>query len=796
MQVAAPAADLHDKLALLGWTVSKITFKNGAYVAKATSDTGQSIERVGKSPENALAAVYQFAARSSQIRRLAALKKLGAWSTNWLDQTHDIGHAYAKLPTFDEKAVPAWKALAAESKVQADAIRKQINVEETDDPDPYPNMEAMQHDIHHNKHLLVSRSNAEHPIWTQEDAVNFRIVQDVLGHAQSGGGYDWHGKNLAAAYHMPLVSPEAREALFTETIGRPAYEQTHHGYAPKKVGLMSEFLHPAQAKEGEHVWVPHGGLPDLTSVTPGPNSLTQQPGQWVNPVAFPSTVMAPMPGGVMNGFNFQSAKTVSIGNPQDPNANWVPPTRAEPVTPENDYIGLADTIDNAAKIDTQWWDKDPATQKLAVMNAFRVALLSPRKHLKWNSAHAQAIMHADPATKARDLWDILENAREEHNQKLGYPEGSHLAYKKNLDYLAHKLVEEHPGLDLGDAYRMAKEIAYTMIKKFENTIEELSGGKGDEASELRKYNQARRMLTEWMRQTYAVPKGWQPAPEGQLTLAAVEDLDNEREQNKARLLLEYSQTVPEHKLGWEEWLKQKAAESRTKVADTLFNPEETGSWAPIDMSGFSQESSKYGAFMGGHLDAIEQVGKHIDEIRQAALYDLEHEGGRGFYFRNAVMNMNLKGVNPKVASFAWLLLNPLGSELGIIDTHIARGLGVHGDEVTPRDYYKLERQQRAAKDATGYPHLPLGLYHWGLWDLIRNPGEHSDHSALRVLDPLPWNSPEAKWDASTTGKAGPWVGPPQFEVARGPMAQAALDFDNQFAGSPAGKVPNTRLFDG
>jgi len=124
-----------------------------------------------------------------------------------------------------------------------------------------------------------------------------------------------------------------------------------------------------------------------------------------------------------------------------------------------------------------------------------------------------------------------------------------------------------------------------------------------------------------------------------------------------------------------------------------------------------------------------------------------------------------------------------------VDTHIHRGLRRNEQNMSPREYYKLERMQRAAKDATGYSHMPLGLYHWGMWDAIRNPGDHSDHSPLRVLDPLPWDSPDAKWDAAYNARSGPWVGPPQFERGRSAMEEAARDYDAEMAGQPSGFVP-------
>ena len=149
-------------------------------------------------------------------------------------------------------------------------------------------------------------------MWSIEDNVNFRIVHDILGHCQSGGDFGWSGELKACGAHFPLLSPLAREALFTECIGQTAYNKTYHGFGPQKVGLMSEFLHPVQEKEGEHVWVPHGGLPALTQneneMMPAANYMT--PGQWVDP-NYASPTFA-MPNAVMQGYEVPSGGAVKF----------------------------------------------------------------------------------------------------------------------------------------------------------------------------------------------------------------------------------------------------------------------------------------------------------------------------------------------------------------------------------------------------------------------------------------------------------------------------------------------------
>lgn len=268
MDVATPQSEIYNKLLQIGWTLKKIDFKQGLYLAKAeNSVTGQEIERAAKSPEMALAAVLRYAVAANDVRRFAN-KRLAAWDSNWSGNSTDIAQAYAQMPAFDQKAVPAWKALAAEAKVQADAIKKQITVEVVDDPDPYFSVKEMTKDIHQDRHVSVSRANSDHPIWTPEDVVNFRTVNDVIGHAQSGADFSYSGEVKAAETWMPLLSPLAREALFTEVIGRGAYDQKFRGNGPHKIGLLSQFLHPVQEEQGEHVWIPHGGLPDLQPQDP------------------------------------------------------------------------------------------------------------------------------------------------------------------------------------------------------------------------------------------------------------------------------------------------------------------------------------------------------------------------------------------------------------------------------------------------------------------------------------------------------------------------------------------------
>ncbi len=227
-------------------------------------------------------------------------------------------------------------------------------------------------------------------------------------------------------------------------------------------------------------------------------------------------------GETVNVPDMHTAKLVSDNVPQDPNQTWEPSVRS-PWNPEGDYIDLPGTIANAQKLDTEWQSQPTPIQDQAIMQAFRVALLSPRKHIKWNAAHAQALMNMSPHTKAMDLWNKLEIERETYNQKLGYDADSHLSYRRQLQYLAHKIQESNPQMSYVDAHTEAKRVIFEKTKQFEAASYVKDG---DEKTELRRYNDARRACAEWLKETYSPPRGWQPGQQQLAKTASQQDFKN------------------------------------------------------------------------------------------------------------------------------------------------------------------------------------------------------------------------------------------------------------------------------
>ena len=140
-----------------------------------------------------------------------------------------------------------------------------------------------------------------------------------------------------------------------------------------------------------------------------------------------------------------------------------------------------------------------------------------------------------------------------------------------------------------------------------------------------------------------------------------------------------------------------------------------------------------------NIRRLAALGPYAKKLQQAALDDLEQNQGKGDLFRNEVLRMGIPGVGPKVASFAWLALNPKGSDLATIDVWMMRHLNEPTESPNnPKHYFQLEDQLRDEKDALYGPDTPLGQYQWGVWDKLRTPGLHQDHSPLKVHEPTPY----------------------------------------------------------
>lgn len=709
--VTTPLPELYDRIAQYGWEVKGVKHKNGQFVAEGTSQNEPvSVERYGPDPGTAVGNLLMYITRKEHGRTLPQLK-VGMWQKDWISQMSDIADAYSKAPVYDPKAAVAWKELADDSMARFKVLSDHLKIEVTNDPEPYKTLEEMCEEIHKKQKFKVSKANADHPIWSVAQTVAFRTVHDVLGHCVSGGDFGWHGENKACSAHLPLLSHTAQQALFTECIGSSAYAQQYRAFGPHKIAFLNDFMDSVQESENSSA---HRGI---------------HPSQSLAPSAMPEI----------------KKSNVAAGE-RDPNHGYQ--TNVE-VPIDNAYMYHGDPLEhqkvteNAALINTDWHKfGDRNMMKQAIVNAFRVVLLSPRKDLRWNAAHYQDISHI-PAdvTDPKVYWDALESKRKHWNTARGRHPEAHLIYFKPRKKFYQYVQAHNPEMGHNEAIELADEKIYHMREQEE-----------------------KRILAE----------------------------DEHKPENKRRAGDEIERRVNEAVAKRLE-LITKPTKPETDVPEVQEPPMSLFSAAgQYDI--FTGESADfYGAWMGTHLKAIAQISHHSEELLDAAMEDVHEHDAKGYHFRAEVLKLNLSGVGPKVTSFAWLLLQPLTSQLATIDIHMMDVLGHNYDkDMNPRDYFKFERELQAGRDSSGYAHVPLGAFQWGMWDNKRTgQGSHQDHSAMKVLDPKPHQ--DVDWAAKVKGPRGEegWAKAPDWwEKTQPARDQVAQEWDESLGSQyPRNVVP-------
>lgn len=697
-----PNRELYAEIEKRGWTVQNVAFKGKQYVAKGKSQIGHTVEANGPTDDTALGNLLMAIMRKEFVK---PTPRTAAWHEHYTKpgMLQSLAEAYANAPVYDPKAAPAWKELAEDSRRRADEVRKQIRVEVTDHPEPYANAHEMQEDIHKNRHFSVSRANSDHPIWSPEDNVNFRIVHDVLGHAPAGGNFDWTGETQACGMHLPLLSESAQKALATECLGQTAYAAHYRDFGPQKICFLPDHIEPYQAIENKPG---HQGVHPSQSIvgTSGPEIPAPD---YEGFGALPKGTIAPhhedaiksgpgyspsYPGS--SGFTSFGAQK-EAGAPVDPNYKW--DSGVDPL-PNNAYmwqtnpltgqppLDIDTTKDMASRLQTDWHGQDYDTAKQAVMNAVRAALLSPKKDLRWNAVNYQDISHIAPTVEdPKRYWDALTVARERWNGARGHEQRSHKKWYEN--------------------YVKFKQMLKATLHKTDEEIHDIA--------ERELMNMT---MEEHERISIANPKLDAYQLEGHVDKA----LD-------ARLKV---------------MTKEKHTPELDHGQMQMFASEEQLS-LPLDLQPINP--AKYGGVMPTSVKYLAAASKHADELTKAALEDVREHNGTGHHFRAAMLSMGVKGVGAKVASFAWLLLQPMTSQLGTIDSHMAKYLGTDPEKFSKRDYFRAERQLQAGRDAAGYGHVPLGQFQWAMWDSKRT-GTPQDHSAFRVLNPVSHH--DVQWQPS------------------------------------------------
>lgn len=742
-----------------GWTVQKVELKKGEYSASATNPSGKKVTKTGPDQSTALGSLLMAIMRREHVRSAAQIK-VGMWGSSWVDQIQEIAEAYAKAPAYDPKAAVAWKELADDSVRRMEVLSNQIEIEVVDDPEPYSSPQEMCDDVHNKRKFKVSRANSDHPIWSVDENVAFRAVHDILGHCVSGGDFGWTGENQACAAHFPLLSPLAQQALFSECIAQTAYAQYYRAFGPQKIVLMPQFFGDAQYAEND---VDHTGVPFEDSYAPYsmPRIDPSEPRGLELGTTAPHE--AEEMGWDQGWYDYEQgfprppviSKTVNEEGEElfDPNHEWE--STVEPAA-VNAYLHHGNPLDwnqkggvqdQAKKLQSDWFEQDESIGKTAVANALRAGILSPMKNLRWNAIQYQHLLHIPYNVTDPDVYnEVLNEQRVNWNVSKFGPDAAdlHVPYRdQQRDFIALQLAR-NPDESRADVKKNAIKEVNNLLHNFEEALADKESTKDPEKrKDASQISSAAAMKVRTFLKNMLNPSG-----------GGKYDVEHEQEELFKQA---YENVIPENPVmpeGNKGTKKKPKTKQVNKDQANLLNDDKPLPFATGD-------SELYGGWMIQQMHNIAAVSAHIDEIYDAAIEDVL-SGGKGHIFRAAVLHLDLPGVAPKVASFAWLLLMPETSQLAAIDTHMMDVLGIKGKSLTDREYFLAERQLRSRVNAMGYGSMPLGQAQWSLWDAKRTGvGTHVDHSALSPMSPRPHD--QIEWEGNYPSQSS-WASEPVYET--------------------------------
>src|SRR5215831_4287517 len=102
---------------------------------------------------------------------------------------------YDLAPVFDPRAIGAWRSLIGRVEARYDALARTLQIVPVAG-EPYPTAAAMNADIRAGR-MLVSTLHSEHPVWTPEQNLKFRVVHDVDAHYTHNLPFSLEGERQA-----------------------------------------------------------------------------------------------------------------------------------------------------------------------------------------------------------------------------------------------------------------------------------------------------------------------------------------------------------------------------------------------------------------------------------------------------------------------------------------------------------------------------------------------------------------------------------------------------------------------
>jgi len=169
-------------------------------------------------------------------------------------QTREIGEWYAKAPELDlsPRTKAVYNMMADETGRQFDFLTSPVSkgglgVEvSVTDVDPYAvhtkeGLDKLINDLQNRRlSALSTKATGGHPLFTNDQNDQFRLVHDAFGHGATGRGFDAHGEEAAYRSHALMYPENARQALASETRAQNAFVNRFGRFSDQKLVLLPE----------------------------------------------------------------------------------------------------------------------------------------------------------------------------------------------------------------------------------------------------------------------------------------------------------------------------------------------------------------------------------------------------------------------------------------------------------------------------------------------------------------------------------------------------------------------------
>lgn len=830
-----PLDELIDDLHRRGWTLAKLDIKDKDYLAEGKSPHGEKLNATGNTEATAVANLIVKVMRREWMRSSAIKEKLGAWDFQPIEQQFaQIAIAYAGAPVYDPKAATAWMELAQDFQRRAQIIKTQISIEYTNDPISYESANDLREDVTKKRHVLVTRAYSHHPVWSESQMLDYRLVVDVLGHTLGGGDWGWHGTCLAFAQLAPLLTENPQKALFTELLGQAAFGQFYRQWGPQKIAFLDDLIEKEQQKEnqpGHHgvhpsqsivpMMVPRIGAMTRTQLLQRAQEFPQDQSGIIHQWPDGWTIRQPQTYGDLHR---EGSLMGNCWTPFSDDNNVNPPWDAHPLAPDDadwpytpsdltpeilnaslpEYCSGMRSLRDPDNVPHMSFYHD--TRRNAILDALGRHNDPPKPEYmnrvkEWagqNGAHMRFAAIVGSPKDPNEGWEsgvspLQDNAYLWQRQDGVDPLDIQSA-QESLYPLESGIANMHPGLmrqavvnalrgSLLGARQSPRNhaIHYQTLASLpadvddpmayhdalEQAREHWNTGQGYAPESHKQYWPQEQQLKQWVKATNP------HLDDGEVNRVAKRELVHMLMEEEERVI-----ATDEGEQLTAEQIEHEAYEAIKNRLKALTKPNvdqkvdfgDTHLWHEATF-----HADMYPPYLASRLRPLAQISRNATALAEAAREDLAEHGGRGHRFRSAVLSLGIPGIGPRQTATAWLHLAPQTSQLGIVDPHIAEILGHDYSQMSNRDYFKHERELQAARDASGYNHIPLGAFSTALWDQkAGGPGWHPDRTPYRAYSPTPYGSID--WNAQVPILPD-WPDPYWWNSTQEARDQAGQEFD-------------------